>query len=379
MSKSSTRRRAAKAARKRHIHLRHKRKFKAPRVAVLLNKNARKVNARMINKIKAEVPNADVFVTGNMTEAEAALTKVARGRYDLCFTGGGDGTVCHAVTRLSELSGRRSAPPIGVLPLGTGNAIASFLESPSVEDCVRGSELATTESLSFPEMSIPEREDHDPISKRQAAFGGFGWDAFVLDRYFKWRDICRKSPLLKPIGEGLLAYLIAGIGWAVPEMLLTRPRWNITVRNGSSEAFQTNKEGEIIKVFAPQEVLYQGPARLFSFGTCPFFGFRMKALPLAAATPDLMQVRIVDFSPLTTVLYLPKIWRGEFSHPRLWDFLVSDFEVSLSKDAALQMGGDVIGHSDRFKVNMSPPSDVLRFGEYKGVRFKSAARQEEIA
>lgn len=371
----SNKRRSTRQRHRKFNYARDRSKLKSPRVAVLLNRNARKVNAQMINRIRLQVPSADIFVTESLAEAEKALQTVARGQYDICFTGGGDGTVCHAVTRLNELSEHFHAPPIGVLPLGTGNAIASFLESPSVEDCVRESSSAIKEQLSFPRMRVINEDQEESIQSRQAAFGGFGWDAFVLDRYFKWRDLCKKSTMLKPVGEGLLAYLISGIGWAVPEMLLTRPRWDIVVRNGPSEAVQTNQNGEVLKTFAPGEVLYEGSARLFSFGTCPFFGFRLKALPLAAATSDMMQIRIADFSPLITTLYLPKIWKGDFTHRRLWDFLASEFEVTLSEKAALQMGGDVIGHARQFKVDMSTPADVLRFGEYKGIKLSQGIHQ----
>jgi len=341
-----------------------------PKVAVLLNHNARKVNAKMIKDIRARAPHADIFVTHDIQEAEQALCQVAHGKYDLCFTGGGDGTVCHAVTRLSELSGDRSAPPIGVLPLGTGNAIASFLESPSVEECVTAPQKARADLLSFPELRVTSATSNKSLPKpSKAAFGGFGWDSFILDRYFRWREFFKRFKLLKPISEGLIAYLLSGLAWAVPEMLLRRPRWDITVRNGSKEAYQLDTEGNVLRTIAPGDIIYQGEVRLFSFGTCPFFGFRMKALPLAAVRPDMMQVRVADFSPLVTTLSLSKVWRGEFKHPKLWDFLASDFKVSLSQEAALQMGGDVVGHGDGFEVNMSRPATVLRFGEYQGIRW----------
>lgn len=341
-----------------------------PRVAVLLNRNARKVNAKMIKNIRARAPHADVFVTNDIQEAEQALCQVAQGKYDLCFTGGGDGTVCHAVTRLSELSKDRSAPPIGVLPLGTGNAIASYLESPSVEECMSAPQSARADYLSFPELKVTSTSFNRPKPKpSKAAFGGFGWDSFILDRYYRWRNFCKRFKFLKPISEGLIAYLIAGLGWAVPELLLRRPRWDVTVRNGAKEAYRLDHDGTVLRTFAPGEIIYQGKARLFSFGTCPFFGFRMKALPLAAAHPEMMQLRIVDANPLVTALSLPKIWKGDFKHPKVWDFLATDFQVSISEEAALQMGGDVVGHGDRFDVKMTRPATVLRFGEYQGIKW----------
>ena len=112
---------------------------------------------------------------------------------------------------------------------------------------------------------------------------------------------------------------------------------------------------------------------LYSLWNLSLFWFQDESLTaLAATSPDLMQVRIADFSPLITALYLPKIWSGRFTHPRLWDFLASDFEVTLSDQAALQMGGDVIGRAKSFKVNMSKPAAMLRFGEYEGIKFKKS-------
>jgi hypothetical protein len=257
-----------------------------------------------------------------------------------------------------------------VLPLGTGNAIASFLESPQIEQCLQHPEHARPDHLAFPQLAVTSTSEEASPQPSKAAFGGFGWDSYVLDRYFKWRNFCKKSRFLKPISEGLTAYLMSGLGWSVPSLLWRRPRWEITVHNGDTAAYQLDQHGAVIKTFAPGEVIYQGKVRLFSFGTCPFFGFRMKALPLAAIHPNFMQMRIADCSPLVTTLSLPKIWRGEFHHPQVSDFLVNNFEVSVSSEVALQMGGDVIGKGDQFKVDMSKPSTVLRFGEYQGVQLK---------
>lgn len=345
-----------------------------PKVAVLLNQNARKVNKSLVAKIKSQAPHADVFLTHTLDEAEQALTQVARGRYDLCFTGGGDGTVCHAVTRLSELTSGREAPPIGVLPLGTGNAIASYLSSPTVEECIRSPHKARTDLLSFPELRV---QDSEVTSRpKKAAFGGFGWDSFVLDRYFRWRDALKGNSLLKPLSEGLGAYLMSGLGWSVPALLIKRPRWEITVHNGATEAYQLDQDGQILRRIAPGELIYQGKVRLFSFGTCPYFGFKMKALPLAAAHPEMMQLRIADFSPLITALSLPKIWKGTFKHKRLWDFLASDFSVTLSEETAIQMGGDIVGRGRGFEVKMTKPAEVLRFGEYDGIKL---VEEREVA
>ena len=99
------------------------------RLAILLNHNARKVNRKVLKELKEASPHADFYITRTLEEAENALKKIAKEEYDLVFTGGGDGTICHAITRLNELCVGKKEPLIGVLPLGTGNAISSFLET----------------------------------------------------------------------------------------------------------------------------------------------------------------------------------------------------------------------------------------------------------
>jgi|LauGreDrversion4_2_1035121.scaffolds.fasta_scaffold211562_2 hypothetical protein len=336
-----------------------RRALRAPKVAILLNKNARQVNARSIQALRRQAPNADFFVTSSLSEAEVALQAVAQGKYDLLFTGGGDGTVCHTITRVSELCRGKGAPDIGILPLGTGNAIASFLQSPSVSTCLRDASRARRAALSFPTA----RGD---FGERKAAFGGFGWDAFVLDHYYKWRATCGAHALSRPFAQGLAAYLISGLAWAVPKMLLTRPRWDIKIYNRGEEAFQISPTGEVLKRVGRGEVIYEGPAQLCSFGSCPYFGFKLKALPFAAARPHLMHLRVADFSPIWPVLRLDKMWRGTYQHKRLWDFLASDFSIALSTPAAVQLGGDIVGHLSHLDVSLSAPASLLRYGDYEG-------------
>jgi len=336
---------------------------RSPKVAILLNRNARKVNARTIRNLKRQAPEAEIFVTESLEDAERAFKRVARGQYDLLFTGGGDGTVCHAVTRVSELCRGRKAPNIGVLPLGTGNAIASFLDSPKIEDCIAQATLATRERFSFPSA-------RGAWGERKAAFGGFGWDAVVLDHYYRWRELCKQSRWTRWLAEGLPAYLMSGLGWAVPKMLLSPPRWDIKITNHGDEAYRINRDGTLGEAIAPGEVIYEGPAQFCSFGSCPYFGFKLKALPYAASHAHLMQLRVADLSPIKPVLKLHQMWRGTYTHERLWDFLAHDFSVELSDEAAIQLGGDIVGRERRFDVSFTEPASLLRYGRYESPHLK---------
>jgi diacylglycerol kinase family enzyme len=331
------------------------------KTAVLLNQNARKVTPKLINQLQEAAPDADFYVTKTLEEGNQALKQIAKGRYKMLFTGGGDGTICHAITQLNEKCQNKKMPTLGILPLGTGNAIASFLESPPAKDCIPASIYAQKESLSFAHL---EHEN----GNTQAAFGGFGWDAFILDRYYRWRNFCKQHTLLKPLSEGLGAYLLSGLGWAVPAMAVRPPRWYIKVYSGDNEAWQLDELGQKVKYIAPQSLMYEGYAQFCSFGTCPYFGYRLKALPFAALQNDSMHIRIADVSPIIPALHLKSLWQGTFNHDRVHDFLAKDFRVELSDQAAIQMGGDIVGHLDHLDVSMSKPTSMLRYAPYPGLR-----------
>ena len=325
----------------------------ASRVAVLLNRNARKVTEAVMARLRRREPRADFFFTRNLAEAEKALIEIATGRYDLLFTGGGDGTICHAITRLQTLC-EGALPRIGILPLGTGNGIASYLGSPSPARCLSERHRAEAEQLAFVACDYQGRQ-------AQAAFGGFGWDAFILDRYYRWRDLCSQTPLLKPLSQGLTGYILSGLGWAVPALAIQRPRWDIKVYNGAEDAWQMSVDGKIIERIRPGEVLFEGRVQLFSFGTCPYFGYRMKGLPHAGIYPDRMQLRLGDFSPIIPALKMKSLWDGTLQHPKLWDYLVSDCRVELNRDAALQLGGDIVDRVESFELTLGDPATCLRY------------------
>ena len=196
-------------------------------VAVLLNQNARRVTETVMARLRSREPKADFFFTRSLDEAERALQEIAGGGYDLLFTGGGDGTICHAITRLQALC-VEELPRIGILPLGTGNGIASYLGSPSPTRCLSERHQAATEELAFVQCT-------SSAGSALAAFGGFGWDAFILDRYQRWRRFSNQYTLLRPLSQGLRAYVLSGLGWAVPALALRRPRWQIKVHNGAAE------------------------------------------------------------------------------------------------------------------------------------------------
>ncbi len=101
------------------------------RIAVILNKNAKRVTPRVRREIESIAPpHADVFFTESIEQADFVIRRVIDSGYGKIVTGGGDGTVLNTIDKaLAHIDARgyTDCPEFAVLKLGTGNAIADFL------------------------------------------------------------------------------------------------------------------------------------------------------------------------------------------------------------------------------------------------------------
>src|SRR5262245_47056840 len=102
------------------------------RIAVVLNANARQVNRKVIAAAREVVPNGDLFVSRDLDEAQQIAQTIVERSYDAVFAGGGDGTFSRCISDLHHFADKsgRLAPAMGVLRLGTGNAMAEAMGVP---------------------------------------------------------------------------------------------------------------------------------------------------------------------------------------------------------------------------------------------------------
>ena len=113
------------------------------RVAVLLNANAGAVSDDLRRELENFVPPEDLFYSRTFEDARAIARTVLERGYSTVLTGGGDGTFVGYVNCLFEEAARPEVvvqggaavqlarhryrvPRVGVLKLGTGNAVAEF-------------------------------------------------------------------------------------------------------------------------------------------------------------------------------------------------------------------------------------------------------------
>jgi diacylglycerol kinase family enzyme len=320
------------------------------RAAVLLNANAKQVNAAMRDALARVVPAEDLFFSRSVDDANRIADTVVARRYRTVFTGGGDGTFVSWVNRILDRAEHRAVPlpRFGVLALGTGNAVA---------EVVGARANAPVESLRAwlaGRATGLTRLDLLTCNGRRTPFAGVGIDAAVVNDY-NWLKRRFGAGALRAAATGIPGYFLAGALRSAPRCLLERRPAYCEVVNLGAPAHRLDAAGRPVGTpIAHGELLYAGPAMMTAAGTVPFYGFGLKAFPHAAKREGAMQLRLIAEIGVPTVLWnLPRIWSGEFSHPGILDFHAERVSVTFEKPMPLQIGGDAEGWCERVLFGMT--------------------------
>src|SRR5712692_8353762 len=204
------------------------------RVAVLLNANAGAVSEALRRELENFVPPEDVFYSRTLEDARAIARTVLERGYSTVLTGGGDGTfvgyvnclfeeasrtevVVHGAAAVQLARHRFRVPRVGVLKLGTGNAVAEFCGSSArrvgvVEDILRA---RSGEVAQAREVHLLDCEG------KLAPFAGLGIDAAVLNDYVRLKKGLEGGKL-QFAGAGGLGYFLSIVGRTIPGYVLQR-------------------------------------------------------------------------------------------------------------------------------------------------------------
>jgi len=317
----------------------------AGRTGVMLNANAGRVRRSTARAIARACPDATIFWTRSMEEAEDAVEAAIESNIDTLFAGGGDGTIIDLCNRLLLYE---NSPQLGILKLGTGNALATWVAARPIP-----LDLAAWhdgEAYRPRELRFVRAEDES------FPFAGMGWDAAILNDY-KWVKQHLKGTPFEAKPYHLPTYFAAAFGRTVPRLTVQRapPRVHVEVLEG--EAWRVDKLGERIgRVYGPGEVLYQGPAHMTAFGTTPYYGYAMRMLPHAELLPSHFHLRVSALSIPKVVNQLPNIWMGTYEDERLYDFVVQTVYVRYDDEVPYQVGGDARGMRQELVLGLSPTS-----------------------
>ncbi|MBN1334518.1 MAG: diacylglycerol kinase [Deltaproteobacteria bacterium] len=303
---------------------------------VVLNANAGRVTPRLARRITDVVGRERVFLTLSPDHAREVVETCVEREYGTIFAGGGDGTVVGVINLLHRLREQVARiPDLGVLRLGTGNALARWLGSASpVHDLGR---YARGEAHRVLSVSMVEAEG------TLFPFAGLGNDAAVLNDYNALVRAARGT-WYEPVSLGLSGYFLASLTRTIPNYLF-RPRPEVQIINLGTPAIRVDVEGRPVGPPVPEGgLLYEGPISIVGAATTPFYGYGLKLYPHATLKRSRFHLRIINLTPLQSLSVLVPAWRGRLVHPNVHDFLADRVRVRFAEAIPYQLGGEAHGY-----------------------------------
>ncbi|MBI2393882.1 MAG: diacylglycerol kinase [Deltaproteobacteria bacterium] len=304
-------------------------------VAIVLNLHARRGSERVAAMIRALLPRARLAVTRSLDEARAFFRDLAADPPTLLLSGGGDGT---AVAMINELRGLDVAlPPIGVLPLGTGNGWANVTHAPKTARALR--RIAQLGDAPPPVRSFALVE----VEGRVAPFAGTGWDAELVTDFHAYLE-SHPAPL-RAANAGVGGYLAALFSRTIPRHVFGDGPAQVRLINTGEHALGVDEHGRVVRLEGGRAgaVLYEGPASVAAAATTEEWGFGFRSFPFAHAAEGRMSVRMYGAKVLEATRNMFKLWRGEYPLKHMHDFLLTRCRMELDRPVPFQIGGDVFG------------------------------------
>ena len=321
------------------------------RVAVLLNANAKQVNGRVRDAFARLVPEDDLFFSQSLEASQVYARTILQRRYSHLMLGGGDGTIAGmlnqlllAAEALRDSDGAHQLPNISVLRLGTGNGLGYLSGAGKpLQDAMR---LLSGEQPEVQLLRLVEDLDAGVVTP----FGSLGYDAQVLNDHV---DVVNatKGRFARTLAKSLGGYFYA-LGTRTVRTELKGIRTAVTVSAVGRASILDPQTDEEIPLDA-DAVLFDGTARSVSFGTSPFYGFGLRALPFAQRRSDRFHVRVSMASVAFLLTHLPSLWKGTLRTPDFVDFLVEGVQIECDRPLPAQMAGDALGTRSRLRLGLS--------------------------
>jgi diacylglycerol kinase family enzyme len=321
------------------------------KAVAIVNGNARRLGGRLRRRLERALPGGVRF-TDSLDEARAAIRAEIRRGVDVVVLGGGDGTVVMGLTLLGEAcrGAGRAEPAIGVLRLGSGNAIADSLGASDdvVEDLAR---LARGGGVG---RSVPLIET---LGVR-APFVGMGVDAQLLEDHEAIGRVVDRVPVARRVLGGASRYALSVALRSVPRFA-TGDRPHAVVTNLGAPAIEMEREGATGRTEPAGTVLWQGACTLVAGSTIPFFGFGLKMFTFASTRAGRFQLRCGDVGLFEIMRSTPAAFRGDYFSDRVTDYLCDRVSVKLDRETAVEAGGELLGRRNHVELSIAPPITML--------------------
>lgn len=334
-----------------------------PKVAVLLNANARKVTPKVVKSLSHVVPEQDLFLSRSPLDARRIAQTVLERGYPMVFTGGGDGTFMGFVNEILGQVGPRGRfaghlpPRFGILKLGTGNGIANFVNASSPRGEALLNDVVRARTGEVPSLRTM---DLVMVDGQRTPFAGLGIDGKLLNDYIWVKENLGKG-VFKRLMTGGGGYFSAVAFKTAPHYLVNSTWVECEIVNGpSSEAYRLGFDGSIDgEPIAPGATLFSGKLMMAAAATMPFYGYGFRMFPHADRRRGMMQLRLGQLQATQILANLPKLWTGRMKSEGIRDYHVREVTIRFARPMPFQVGGDAAGYRDEVTLSVAPESIEL--------------------
>jgi diacylglycerol kinase family enzyme len=319
---------------------------RAKKVAVVLNGNAKAVTDRVIHDLRQVVQDESLFISTSVDQAKFIARHVVNKGYDVVLCGGGDGTFTQCLTDIIALKPRH-IPAMGVLRLGTGNALANTLgaSSPNLKGLITDLRRAR-EAEAWIDLPMLRLEG------KVAPFAGVGLDSLILSDYNAHKELLKRTPLAA-LGQGSAGYALS-IATRSLWRFVREPKPEVVIRNEGVTAWRMDLQGHPVGPPVPRGgILYSGPVAIAAASSIPFYGLGLRLFPQADRRTDRFQLRVGDIDPFTVLTQLPALFRGELDDPRIHDYFCTAISIHASSPTPFQVGGDEVGRRTSVQIGLT--------------------------
>lgn len=293
-----------------------------------------------------------VRFTDSLDDARTTIRAEIKRGVDLLVLGGGDGTVVMGLTLLGEAcrAAGRSEPAIGILRLGSGNAIADT--AGASDDVVE--DLARLVRGAGQRRKVPLIQ----VLGVRAPFVGMGVDALLLEDHAAIDRVVDRVPVARRLIGGASRYALSVALRSVPRFAAgARPKAIVT--NLGEPAIEMRRTGPTGRAEPAGEVIWQGTCTLVAGATIPFFGFGLKMFAFATSSNGKFQLRCGDAGLFEIMRNTPAAFRGEYFSEHVRDFLCDRVSVALDQEAAIEAGGELLGRRSHVELAITPPITMV--------------------
>ena len=321
------------------------------RFAVILNANARRVSQEVAERVGEVVPPEDLFLSSSAEEAATIADQIVRRGYGTVFAGGGDGTVMDFINHISRVPPEQR-PAVGILKLGTGNAMSRLVSSGNVLADL--STFSATTPRDVFSLGLVEAEG------RRFPFFGLGLDAEILNDYKAVKRMAQ-GRLMQRLAGSVSGYFFAFAMRTVPRFMgraLLRRQARVRAVALDEPVLLVAPDGTELRRYAPGETIFEGKVLSSFGGTVPYYGYGLKILPLAGTDPQRMHLRIAELGLPRATANLGSLWRGTYAGPGIHNFLATAVRLEHDREMPFQMGGDAEGYRREVEFRMVP--DAVR-------------------